>query len=65
MQHKYPRDVSREVFEKKVQPILLLARKRTKPITGDLYDVFCGVLYTLKSCCHLIFRSGVTNKEMA
>ena len=51
MKHKYPSDVSRDVFEAKVQPILLRARKRTKPITVDLYDVFCGVLYTLKSGC--------------
>jgi transposase len=51
MKHKYPSDVSRKVFEEKVQPILLRARKRTKPITVDLYDVFCGVLYTLKSGC--------------
>jgi transposase len=51
MKHKYPSDISREVFEKKVAPILLQARKRTKPRSIDLYDVFCGVLYTLKSGC--------------
>ena len=27
------------------------ARRRTKPRTVDLYDVFCGVLYVLKSGC--------------
>ena len=27
------------------------ARRRTKPRTVDLYDVFCGVLYLLKSGC--------------
>lgn len=26
-------------------------RRRTKPRTIDLYDVFCGVLYLLKSGC--------------
>ena len=51
MKRNYPSDVSREVFEKKVAPILLQARKRTKPRIIDLYDVFCGVLYTLKSGC--------------
>jgi hypothetical protein len=51
MKHKYPSNISRDVFEKKVAPILLRARKRTKPRSVDLYDVFCGVLYTLKSGC--------------
>ena len=51
MKHKYPSDVSRAVFEDKAQPILLRARKKTKPIKIDLYDVFCGILYMLKSGC--------------
>ena len=51
MRTKYPSDISREVFEKKVQPILEKARKKTKPRTIDLYEVFCGILYTLKSGC--------------
>ena len=32
-------------------PTLESARRRTKPRTVDLYDVFCGVLYLLKSGC--------------
>ena len=32
-------------------PLLESARRRTKPRTVDLYDVFCGVLYLLKSGC--------------
>ena len=48
---KYPSDISREVFEEKVQPILRQARKQTKPVTVDLYDVFNGILYVLKSGC--------------
>jgi transposase len=28
-----------------------LARKRTKPRTVDLYDVYCGILYILKGGC--------------
>jgi len=47
---KYPSDVSREQFE-----IILLmleaAKKRTCPRTVDLYEVFCGVVYVLKSGC--------------
>ena len=30
---------------------MLTARRRTKPRTVDWYDVFCGVLYVLKSGC--------------
>ena len=46
----YPSDVSREQFEA-IRPLLESARKQTKPRTLDLYDVFCGVLYVLKSGC--------------
>ena len=46
----YPSDISREQFEK-IRPILEGARKKTKPRTIDLYEVFCGVLYVLKSGC--------------
>ncbi len=47
---QYPSDISREQFEK-IRPLLERARKRTKPTTVDLYEVFCGVLYLLKSGC--------------
>jgi transposase len=50
MSHSYPSDISREQFGP-VLPILESARRRTKPRTVDLYDVFCGVLYVLKSGC--------------
>ena len=50
MRKKYPSDITREQFEQ-VRPVLEKARKKTKPATVDLYDVFCGVLYTLKSGC--------------
>lgn len=46
----YPSDVSREQFEK-IRPLLESARKTTKPRKLDLYDVFCAVLYLLKSGC--------------
>ena len=48
MSHSYPRDISREQFAR-ILPDLESARRRTKPRTVDLYDVFCGVLYLLKS----------------
>ena len=51
MRHKYPSDIHRELFEEKVWPVLQKARKRTKPINVDVYDVFCGILYVLKSGC--------------
>ena len=50
MSHSYPSDISREQFAR-ILPALESARRRTKPRTVDLYDVFCGVLYLLKSGC--------------
>ncbi len=50
MSHSYPSEISREQFAR-ILPTLELVRRRTKPRTVDLYDVFCGVLYLLKSGC--------------
>ena len=50
MSHSYPSDISRKQFAR-ILPVLESARRRTKPRTVDLYDVFCGVLYLLKSGC--------------
>lgn len=50
MGHSYPSNISRVQFEK-IRPILESSRKRTRPRTIDLYDVFCGILYILKSGC--------------
>ena len=50
MSHSYPSDISLEQFAL-ILPDLESARRRTKPRTVDLYDVFCGVLYLLKSGC--------------
>ncbi len=73
----YPSDMSREQFEK-IRPELEVVRKQTKPRTLDLYDVFCGVLYVLKSGCqwrmlpsdfpkwrsvHAYFQIGSTQKD--
>jgi transposase len=46
--HKYPSDITREQFSG-IRHILEKARRITKPITVDLYDVFCTILYILKS----------------
>jgi transposase len=50
MRKNYPSDISREAFEQ-IRPLLEGVRKQTKPRTVDLYEVFCGVLYLLKSGC--------------
>lgn len=50
MRQAYPSDISREQF-KVVAPLLEQARKKTRPREVDLYEVFCGVLYVLKSGC--------------
>ncbi|WP_174516119.1 MULTISPECIES: hypothetical protein [Wolbachia] len=50
MQKSYPSDISRKQFGK-IRAILENSKKRTKPRKLDLYDVFCVVLYVLKSGC--------------
>ncbi len=49
-QKVYGSDVSRDQFER-IRPLLEGVRKRTKPRTVDLHEVFCGLLYVLKSGC--------------
>jgi len=46
----YPSNISREEFEL-IRKELESARKQTKPRKVDLYEVFCAVLYVLKSGC--------------
>lgn len=50
MRKKYASDISREKFEK-ILPLLQSVRRRTKPTTVDVYEVFCVVLYLLRSGC--------------
>ncbi len=50
MRKTYASDISREQFEQ-VKDLLETARKKTRPRTVDLYDVFCAILYLLKSGC--------------
>lgn len=50
MRESYPSDISRTQFEI-IRPILESTRKKTKPRTLDLYDIFCAILYVMKSGC--------------
>ncbi len=50
MSHNYPSDITRNQFEI-IRSILESSRKSTRPRTVDLYDIFCGILYILKSGC--------------
>ena len=54
MRKKYASDVSREKFEE-ILPLLQSVRRRTKPTTVDLYEVFCAVLYLLRTGCQWRF----------
>lgn len=47
----YPSDISREQFEA-IRGLFEQARHRTTPRRNDLYDVFCAILYLLKSGCN-------------
>lgn len=50
MRKIYPSDISREQFET-IKPLLESARRKTAPRRVDLYEVFCAVLYLLRSGC--------------
>lgn len=50
MRKSYPSDITREQFAE-IEPLLLSARKITRPREVDLYDVFCALLYLLKTAC--------------
>ena len=50
MRKPYASDISREKFNE-ILPLLRSVRRRTKPTTIDLYEVFCAMLYVLRSGC--------------
>ncbi len=50
MRQSYPSDISRKQFAK-IESLLISARKITAPRKLDLYDIFCAVLYLLKTAC--------------
>jgi len=49
-QRNYPSEISREQFEH-IRELLASVRKKTRPPSIDPYDIFCGILYVLKSGC--------------
>ncbi len=46
-EHHYDSDISREEFEL-IRKELESAKKHTKPLMYDLYDIFCAILYVNK-----------------
>ena len=46
----YPSDITLKQFEQ-IRPLLESVRRRTKPRTVDLHEVFNALLYVLKSGC--------------
>ena len=54
MRKTYASDISREEFEE-IRPLLQGVRRRTKPQAVDLYEVFCAVLYLLRTGCQWRF----------
>ncbi|WP_281748896.1 IS5 family transposase [Spiroplasma ixodetis] len=50
MHKNYPSHVTKEQFEN-IKSTLENSKKKTKPRNLDLYEVFCAVLYVLKSGC--------------
>ena len=54
MRKKYASDISPEKFAQ-IMPVLQSVRKRTKPTTVDLHEIFCAVLYVLRTGCQWRF----------
>ena len=54
MRNSYVSGISKEKFEE-IRPLLQSVRRRTKPPTVDLYEVFCAVLYLLRTGCQWRF----------
>ncbi|MFA0925104.1 IS5/IS1182 family transposase, partial [Xanthomonas fragariae] len=50
MRKSYPSDISPDQCDV-IKPLLESARRRTSPRRVDLYEVFCAVLYLLRSRC--------------
>ena len=46
----YQSNITREQFSR-IAPFLEEARKKTRPREVELYQVFCAILYVLKSGC--------------
>ncbi|WP_418514744.1 IS5 family transposase [Delftia sp. PS-11] len=50
MRKGYPSDIKREQFEQ-IRELLERARRKTAPRKVELYEVFCAVLYLLRTGC--------------
>ncbi|MDR1281388.1 MAG: transposase, partial [Opitutaceae bacterium] len=50
MHEAYPSDISIGQFNL-IRGLLENFRKKTRPREVDLYDIFCAILYILKSGC--------------
>jgi transposase len=50
MRKGYPSDIKREQFEA-IRALLESARRKTAPRKVELYEVFCAVLYLLRTGC--------------
>ena len=50
MRKGYPSDIQREQFEV-IRPLLESARRKTAPRQVELYEVFCALLYLLRTGC--------------
>ena len=61
MKKKYPSDITKEQFEQ-LRSILEIGRKKTAPRKVDLYEVFCAILYLLKSGCQRRMLPEVISK---
>ncbi|WP_424337459.1 transposase [Lactiplantibacillus pentosus] len=46
----YPSNITRKQFEQ-IRPELESFRKQTRPRKYDLYEVFCAIIYVLKTGC--------------
>ena len=46
--HSYPSDITKEQFEV-IREELEGAKKKTRPRSYDLYDIFCAVLYIVRN----------------
>ena len=47
---QYESDITREQFEQ-IRVMLEGAKHKTRPRKHDLYDIFCGIVYLMKSAC--------------
>ena len=50
MKKRCASDISKKKFEE-IRLLLQSVRRRTKPATIDLYEVFCALLYLLRTGC--------------